>query len=129
LLGGRVAWMFGTILPTRPHVRAGKLRAIGISSLKRAPTLPEVPAIAETLPGFEALSFYGIGVPAGVPKPVLAKLNTEIARIITLPETREQLRQQGADAVGNSQAEFTAFFKGEMTKWAKVIREAGIKAD
>lgn len=129
LLGGRVAWMFGTILPTLPHVRAGKLRAIGISSLQRAPTLPEVPAIAETLPGFEALSFYGIGVPAGVPKPVLAKLNTEIARIITLPETREQLRQQGADAVGNSQAEFTAFFKGEMTKWAKVIKEAGIKAD
>jgi len=129
LLGGRVSWMFGTILPTLPHVRAGKLRAIAISSLKRAPTLPDVPAIAETLPGFEALSFYGIGVPAGVPKPVLAKLNTEIARIITAPETREQLRQQGAEAVGNSQAEFTAFFRAEMNKWAKVIKDAGIKAD
>lgn len=129
LLGGRVSWMFGTILPTLPHVRSGKLRAIGISSLKRAATLPDVPAIAETLPGFEALSFYGIGVPAGVPKPVMAKLNTEIARIITMPDTREQLRQQGADAVGNSQAEFMAFFQGEMTKWAKVIREAGIQPE
>jgi tripartite-type tricarboxylate transporter receptor subunit TctC len=129
LLGGRVAWMFGTILPTLPHVRAGKLRAIGISSSKRAPTLPDVPAIAETLPGFEALSFYGVGVPAGVPKPVMAKLNAEIARIITMPDTREQLRQQGADAVGNSQAEFTAFFQAEMNKWAKVIKDAGIKAD
>lgn len=129
LLGGRVSWMFGTILPTLPHVRSGKLRAIGISSLKRAATLPDVPAIAETLPGFEALSFYGIGVPAGVPKPVMAKLNTEIARIITMPETREQLRQQGTDAVGNSQAEFMAFFQGEMTKWSKVIREAGIQPE
>lgn len=129
LLGGRVAWMFGTILPTLPHVRAGKLRAIGISSIKRAPTLPEVPAIAETLPGFEALSFYGIGVPAGVPKPVMAKLNTEIARIITMPDTREQLRLQGAEAVGNSQAEFTAFFLAEMNKWAKVIKAAGIRVD
>lgn len=129
LLGGRVSWMFGTILPTLPHVRSGKLRAIGISSLKRAATLPEVPAIAETLPGFEALSFYGVGVPAGVPKPVMAKLNTEIARIINMPDTREQLRQQGADAVGNSQAEFTAFFQSEMNKWAKVIREAGIQSD
>jgi tripartite-type tricarboxylate transporter receptor subunit TctC len=129
LLGGRVAWMFGTILPTLPHVRSGKLRAIGISSSKRAPTLPDVPAIAETLPGFEALSFYGVGVPAGVPKPVMAKLNAEIARIITMPDTREQLRQQGADAVGNSQAEFTVFFRAEMNKWAKVIKDAGIKAD
>jgi len=69
------------------------------------------------------------GVPAGVPKPVMAKLNTEIARIITMPDTREQLRQQGADAVGNSQAEFMAFFQSEMTKWAKVIREAGIQPE
>ena len=129
LLGGRVSWMFGTILPTLPHVRSGKLRAIGISSLKRAAALPEVPAIAETLPGFEALSFYGIGVPAGVPKPVMVKLNTEIARIITMPDTREQLRLQGADAVGDSQAEFTAFFNKEMMKWAKVIREAGIQPE
>jgi tripartite-type tricarboxylate transporter receptor subunit TctC len=129
LLGGRVSWMFGTILPTLPHVNAGKLRALGISSLKRAPTLPDVPAIAETLPGFEAVSFYGIGLPAGAPAAVLAKLNAEIARIITMPETREQLRKQGAEAVGNSQAEFTAFFRGEMKKWAKVVKEAGIKAD
>ncbi len=129
ILGGRVDCMFGTILPTLPHVKSGKLRAIGISSQKRAPALPDVPAIAETLPGFEALSFYGIGVPAGVPKPVMAKLNAEISRIITMPDTREQLRLQGADAVGNTQAEFTVFFQGEMNKWAKVIREAGIKPE
>ena len=129
LLGGRVSCMFGTILPTLPHIKAGKLRAIGVSSPKRAPALPDVPAIAETLPGFEAVSFYGVAVPSGVPKPVMAKLNSEMARIITAPDTREQLRLQGADAVGDSQAEFTAFFNKQMVKWEKVIREAGIQPE
>ena len=129
LLGGRVSCMFGTILPTLPHVKAGKLRALGVSSPKRTAALPEVPAIAETLPGFEAVSFYGVAVPSGVPKPVMAKLNAEIARVITAPDAREQLRLQGADAVGDTQAEFTAFFNTQMSKWAKLIREAGIQPE
>lgn len=129
LLGGRVHCMFGTILPTLPHVKAGKLRALGVSSLKRTATLPEVPAIAETLPGFEAVSFYGVAVPSGVPKPVMAKLNAEIARIIATPESREQLKLQGADAIGDSQAEFTAFFNAQVSKWTKLIREAGIQPE
>ena len=129
LLGGRVSCMFGTILPTLPHVKAGKLRALGVSSPKRTAALPEVPAIAETLPGFEAVSFYGVAVPSGVPKPVMAKLNAEIARVITAPDARELLRLQGADAVGDTQAEFTAFFNTQMNKWAKLIREAGIQPE
>jgi len=129
LLGGRVSCMFGTILPTLPHVKAGKLRALGVSSLKRTAALPEVPAIAETLPGFEAVSFYGVAVPSGVPKPVMAKLNAEIARIINAPDAREQLRLQGADAVGDTQAEFKAFFDSQMSKWSRVIREAGIQPE
>jgi len=128
LLGGRVSCMFGTILPTLPHIKSGKLRAIGISSLKRAPVLPDVPAIAETLPGFEAVSFYGVALPAGVPESVMNKLNAEMARIITAPDIREQLRQQGTDVVGDTQAEFTAFFRKQMRKWAGVIREAGLQA-
>jgi tripartite-type tricarboxylate transporter receptor subunit TctC len=128
LLGGRVSCMFGTILPTLPHIKSGKLRAIGMSSLKREPALPDVPAIAETLPGFEAVSFYGVAVPAGVPKPVLNKLNAAMARIITAPDTREQLRLQGANAVGDTQAEFTAFFRKQMSKWSAVIKAAGLQA-
>ncbi len=128
LLGGRVSCMFGTILPTLPHIKSGKLRAIGTSSLQRSPVLPDVPAIAETLKGFEAVSFYGVAVPAGVPRPVMNKLNFEMARIITAADTREQLRQQGAEAVGNSQAEFTAFFRRQMSKWAGVIKAAGLQA-
>lgn len=128
LLGGRVTCMFGTILPTLPHIKSGKLRAVGMSSLKRSPALADVPAIAETLPGFEAVSFYGVAVPAGVPKPVLNKLNAEMSRIVTAPDTREQLRLQGADAVGDTQAGFTAFFRRQMSKWAKVIKDAELQA-
>ncbi len=129
LLGGRVSGMFGTILPVLPHIKAGKMRAIGVTSLKRSPVLPDVPTVAETLPGFEAVSFFGIAVPAGTPAPVRNKINREIARIISAPDMRENLRNQGTDAVGNSEAEFTAFFNGEITKWAKVIRGAGIQSD
>ena len=129
LLGGRVSGMFGTILPVIPHIKAGRMRAIGVTSLKRSSVLPDVPAVAESLPGFEAVSFFGIATPAGVPKAVRDKLNREIARIITEPAMRDSLSKQGTDAVGNSEAAFTAFFKGEMTKWARVIKEAGIEAN
>jgi len=127
LLGGRVSCMFGTILPTLPHIKSGKLRAIGISSLKRSSALPDVPAIAETLPGFEATSFYGISVPAGTPKAVITKLNAEIVRIVTAPDMREKLHEQGAEAVGDTPAEFAAYFRKQMAKWAKVIKDAGIE--
>lgn len=126
LLGGRVSGMFGTILPVLPHIKSGRMRALGVSSLKRSPVLPDVPAVAESLPGFEAVSFFGIAAPAGVPQPVLDKLNREIARIITAPDMSDSLRRQGTDAVGNTQAEFTAFFNREMAKWAKIIKSAGI---
>ncbi|MGA0023804.1 MAG: tripartite tricarboxylate transporter substrate binding protein [Burkholderiales bacterium] len=129
LLGGRVSGMFGTFLPVIPHIKSGRMRAIGVTSLKRSPALPDVPAVAESLPGFEAVSFFGIATPAGVPKAVRDKLNREIARIITEPAMRDNLRKQGTDAVGNTEAQFTAFFRGEMKKWAKVIKDAGIAAN
>ena len=129
LLGGRVSGMFGTILPVLPHIKTGKMRALGVTSLKRSPALPDVPAVAESLPGFEVVSFFGVAAPAGTPKAVQTKLNRELARIITAPEMRENLSKQGTDAVGDTQAEFIAFFNREMAKWAKVIKSAGIEAD
>ncbi len=129
LLGGRVSGMFGTILPVLPHIKTGKMRALAVTSLTRAPALPEVPTVAESLPGFEAKSFFGIAAPAGTPKAVQTKLNREIARLITTPEMRDHLAKQGTDAVGDTQAEFIAFFNREMAKWAKVIKSAGIEAD
>jgi len=129
LLGGRVSGMFGTILPVIPHIKAGRMRALAVSSLKRTSVLPDVPAVAETLPGFEAVSFFGIAAPAGVAKGVRDKIGSEIARIITAPAMRENLRRQGTDAVGSTEVQFSAFFRGEMKKWAKVIRDAGIEAN
>jgi tripartite-type tricarboxylate transporter receptor subunit TctC len=129
LLAGQIQWMFGTILPTLPHVKAGRLRAIGVSGDKRNNALPDVPTVAETLPGFEATSWYGIAAPAGTPRPIIDKLNAEIARMLTSPDLREQLIAQGSEPVGGTPAAFTAHFRGQIAKWGKVIREAGIRAE
>ena len=96
LMSGAVAWMFGTILPTLPHVKAGRLRAIAVSGAQRSPALPDVPTVAETLPGFEAASWYGIFAPAQTPREVIAKLNRESARILETTDMREYLLREGA---------------------------------
>lgn len=127
LLGGRIAWMFGPIVPMTPQLKAGSLRALGVSSLKRSPVLPDVPAVAETLPGFEATSFYGIFAPAGTPKAVVSKLNAEIAALLRTPDTREYLESLGAEIVADTPEEFRARFVAEVNKWAKLIKEIGIE--
>jgi len=129
LLSGEVSWMFGTILPTLPHIKSGRLRAIGVSSAKRSDVLPDVPAIAETLPGFEATSWYGIFAPAGTPKTTIAKLNAEIARILNSPDVRDYLLRQGANPVGDTPEKFDAHFREQIVKWGKVIKQAGITAN
>jgi tripartite-type tricarboxylate transporter receptor subunit TctC len=129
LISGQVSWMFGTILPTLPHVKAGKLRAIGVSSRQRVAVLPEIPPIGDDLPGFEAVSWYGMFVPAATPADLIAKLNQEIARGFTLPEVRERLAKEGTEVVAGSPADFAALFKSEVAKWARVIREAKIKLE
>ena len=129
LLSGEVSWMFGTILPTLPHIKSGRLRAIGVSSEKRSPALPDVPAIAETLPGFEATSWYGIFAPAGTPKTTIVKLNAEIARILQSPDVRDYLLRQGATPVGDTPEKFDAHFREQIAKWGKVIKQAGITAN
>jgi tripartite-type tricarboxylate transporter receptor subunit TctC len=129
LLSGEVSWMFGTILPTLPHIKSGRLRAIGVSSAKRSDVLPDVPAIAETLPGFEATSWYGIFAPAGTPKTTIVKLNAEIARILQSPDVRDYLLRQGATPVGDTPEKFDAHFREQIAKWGKVIKQAGITAN
>jgi tripartite-type tricarboxylate transporter receptor subunit TctC len=129
LMGGQIAWMFGTILPVMPHIKAGKMRAIAVSSTTRAPSLPDVPAVTETLPQFEATAWYGIFTQAGVPADIVAQLNGELARIITAPEMRERLARDGTESVGNTPEQFAAYFKASMAKWARVIREANIRIE
>lgn len=129
LLGGQVSWMFGTILPTMPYLKSGRLRALAVADPKRSPILPEVPTVAETLPGFEATSWYGLFTRGGTPQDIILKLQTEIAAAIKAPEFREYLDREGGQAVGDTPEQFGAHFKREVEKWGKVIRTANITAE
>ena len=127
LLGGQVSWMFGTILPTIPHIEARKLRAIAVSGLRRTPALPDVPTVAETLPGFDATSWYGLFAPSATPGEIVARINAQVVKALEAPDLREHLRRQGVDPVGDSPEEFARNFRNEISKWGEVIRSAGLK--
>lgn len=130
LLGGQVSMMFSQMSSALPHIRSGKLRALGVASLKRSPVMPELPTIAEQgFAGFEATSWYALMVAAGTPRDAIAKLHAETARILRLPEVKEKLAALGADAVGNTPEEVAATIRTETARWADVIRKQGIKAD
>ncbi|CAN7227418.1 tripartite tricarboxylate transporter substrate binding protein [Variovorax paradoxus] len=129
LLAGQVQMMVDGLPSALPHVKAGKLRAIALTSLHRAPSLPGLPTIAETYPGFYADAWSGLFAPKGTPQPVVDKLSAEVQRILKLPDVREKLMALGAEPVGSTQAEFTAHVKREIDKWAKVVRTSGAKVD
>ena len=130
ILGGQGAdIIFENLAPALPHIKAGKLRALGVTSEKRSSSLPDVPAVAETLPGFGIVSWQGIFAPAGVPQPVVDRLATEMIKAINDPEIKSKLVAQGIEPSGMSPAEFSAFQKTEIEKWARVIRAGNIKAD
>ena len=129
LLAGQVQMMVDGLPSALPHVKAGKLRAIALTSLRRAPSLPDLPTIAETYPGFYADAWSGLFAPKGTPQPVVDKLSAEVQRILKLPEVREKLTALGAEPVGSTQAEFTAHVKREIDKWAKVVKTSGAKVD
>lgn len=126
MLGNRINMTFGAVQPTLNYVKDGRLRAIAVSSLKREPWLPDVPAIAETLPGFEAIGFWGVFAPAGTPPAIVAKINADIDRVLADPEVRRRLGAEGFETVGGSSEAFAKHFKAELDKWADVIAKAGI---
>jgi len=129
VIGGRVTMLFTTTISAAPHIKAGKLRAVAITSAKRVPSMPDVPTVGETLPGYRAEAFQGMVAPAGVPQAVVNKLSAEVARIVQLPDVAQRFQLDGAEAVGSTPKEFAAFLKAEMQKWTKVIRDAGIKPE
>jgi tripartite-type tricarboxylate transporter receptor subunit TctC len=130
LAGDQVHFMFSTIPAVIPHVRAGRLRALAISTLKRSAAVPEVPTVAESgYPGFDSSTWFGLLGPAGLPRDIVDKVHTEVVRIVRLPGISEKLSQQGADPVGNTPEEFAAYIRAETIKWAKVVKASGAKAD
>jgi tripartite-type tricarboxylate transporter receptor subunit TctC len=130
VMSGEVASSFATIVSSLPLVAAGKLRGLAVTSAKRFPTAPEFPTVAESgLPGYEAVAWYGVFAPAGTPPEVVTTLNTEIRRIVNMPDVAALLLKQGAEAYATSPQEFTKVVLRDIEKWAKVVKESGAKAD
>lgn len=130
LIAGRVSLMFENMPGAVPHIKAGKVRALAQTGLKRTPALPEVPTVAEAgVTGYESLSWSGIALPAGSPRDVLARLNRDINSILAQPEMRQKLAEQGAEAVGGTPDAFAQHVRRERDKWGAVVRDAGIVAN
>jgi len=130
LIGGQVQLMFDNLPPSLPQIKAGKLRALAVTSLARAPALPDVPTMAEAgLPGYEASSWFGVLAPAGTPPAIVTKLNAEIAKWLATPEAKEKLSKQGANAAGGTPEDFAKHIAAETAKWAKVVKDSGAKID
>jgi tripartite-type tricarboxylate transporter receptor subunit TctC len=130
ILSGETIFMFENIVTVLPLARAGKLRALGVTTAKRSAAAPDIPTIAEAgVPGYDANAWFGIFAPAGTPQAIVDRLNTEIVKIVKLPETRERFLSLGAEPAGTSAAEFGAFFRNEVAKWGKVVKESGARVE
>ncbi len=129
LIGGQVQFLFSSTVSSLPHVKSGKVRGLAITSLKRAPSLPAIPTIAESYPGFESSSWFGMLVPAKTPKPVIERLLADTRMALKSPEVNQALVSQGAEPGGNSPTEFAAYFQSEIRKWSRVIDTAAIRLD
>jgi tripartite-type tricarboxylate transporter receptor subunit TctC len=122
--------MFAVMQPLQAQIQAGKLRAIAVTTAKRFPLLPDLPTIAESgYPGFEALAWNGVLVPAGTPRPIVHRLNAEIDAILGMPDVVQRMNAQGFDLIGGTPEEFGALIRGEIDRWAPVIRRLGLKVD
>ena len=129
VLGGQVPLTFDSLTQGLPYVKSGRLRAVATLGPRRTQVLPEVPTVGETLPGYEVVNWFGIVVPAATPRDIVNRLHSEVVKVLRIPDIRERLSAQGSDPVGSSTEEFGAFMKVETAKWARVIKEANIRAD
>ena len=130
LLGGQVQLYFATISTALPHVKAGRLRALGVTSARRSASAPEFPTVAEAgVPGYEHTSWVGLLAPAKTPRPIISRLNAESVRIVNTPQVKTLMLRDGLESVGDTPEEFAAIIKAEVAKWMKLAKVAGIKAD
>jgi len=130
LAGGHVDLIFNGLTSALPLIKSGKLRALAVTSLQRSAALPDAPTLDEVaLKGFVAVAWNGFGAPANTPRDVIAKINTDVVRIVSSPELKERLKAEGSDPVGSTTAQYAAFLRDEIAKWAKVIKFAKVKAE
>jgi tripartite-type tricarboxylate transporter receptor subunit TctC len=129
LMAGHVQVVFDSMVSVLPHVQAGRVRALAVTGKTRSPLLPDLPAIAETLPGYEAIIWFGVGVPRATPPEIVARLNREINAGLAAAEIKEKYAKLGTTPMVMTPEEFWAFAQGETDKWREVIERAGIKAD
>ncbi len=129
LIGGQVAVFIGNMPPTVPHIKSGKLRALAVTTRTRSALMPELPTIADTLPGYETVAWFGVLAPAGTPPDVVNRLSVEIGKIARSPEMRERLVAMGAEPVGGTPEEFKAVIDRDIAKWKPLAQKVGIKVD
>ncbi len=130
LLGGHIQMRFSSVVPVLPHVRTGKLRALGISSAKRYGPLPDMPTIQEAgLPGFVVESWYAVLAPAGTPRAIVARLNAEIVRHLRDENTRSRMAADGAEVIGSTPEELAAWIRNDLARWAKPVRDSGVRVE
>ena len=129
LVGGSIQLMFDNMPSALPMAREGKIRALAVTTAKRSSAAPDIPTVAETLPGFEATTWFAMFAPAGTPKPVVDRLNADVLRVFRLPEVAERLKTLGLEPVLSSPEELAAYQASEITKWTKVVKESGARAE
>ena len=129
LIAGQVPVSFTVWRSSGPHVKSGRLRALGVSTANRAPALPDLPAIAETLPGYDLPVWYGVAAPAGTPREIIARLNAEILRTLATPDSRKRMAMDAAEPIGGTPEQFGDYIRSEIVKYAKIVKESGAKID
>jgi len=129
LIGGRYDFNFAGLAGAVPHMRAGRLRGLAVTTPQRIPSLPDIPAVAEAVPGYEVVGWYGVIGPAGLPLPIVARLHDELVRVLAQPDVRERIVNDGSEPVGNEPQAFRDFMAADLAKWAKLVKESGAKLD
>jgi tripartite-type tricarboxylate transporter receptor subunit TctC len=129
LIAGQYHFNFAGLQPSQVQVRAGKLRGLAVTTPKRLAALPDMPAVAEALPGFEVVGWYGVIGPANLPQPILTRLHEELVKILNQPDVRSRIESDGSEPVGSSPEDFRRFMRADMDKWAKLVKESGAKLD
>ena len=130
LLGGQIDSLFAITSTALPHIAAGRVRALAVTSRARSPLLPNVPTVAESgMPGFEAVTWFGFAVPTGTPRPIVDRLNVEIGKALAMPDVKQKLSAQGIDVAGGTPEQFGAYMHDEFAKWSQLVKDSGAKVE